>query len=55
MAHRAAQGTTAGECLFTTADVLHARSLTLGSTWRAGAFERLLTALPGNAYDPPIA
>jgi hypothetical protein len=55
MTRRAAQGATAGECLFTAADVLRARSLTLGPTWRAGAFERLLTALPGDAYDPPIA
>jgi hypothetical protein len=55
MARRAAQGAIAGECLFTTADVLRARSLTLGPTWRAGAFERLLTALPGDAYDLPVA
>jgi hypothetical protein len=41
--------------LFTTADVLRVRSLTLGPTWRAGAFERLLTALPGDACDRPIA
>jgi hypothetical protein len=55
MVWRAAEGAGAGECLLTMTDVLRARSLTLCPTWRAGAIERLLTALPGDADDLPIS
>jgi hypothetical protein len=55
MACRAAAGATAGKCLLTAADVLRARSLALSPTWHAGAFERLLTAFPGDAYYQQIS
>jgi hypothetical protein len=54
MARRAARYATAGSCLFTVADILRARYLTLSPAWRAAVLEHLLTALPGDAYDPPI-
>jgi hypothetical protein len=55
MARRAAKGASAGECLFTMAEVLRERSLTLCQAWRARVLERLLTALPFNTYNPSIS
>jgi hypothetical protein len=54
MRRRAGSHASAGEALATVHDVLSARTLSLHATYRPGQFERMVAALQGNPFDPPI-
>jgi hypothetical protein len=54
MRRRAGSHASAGETLATVHDVLRLCALSLHATHRPGQFERLVAALPGDPFDPPI-